>query len=53
MTLNDEQKRAILEYGESKYWKGYSSGFTSGAYFGSLLMLTSLLIVTLIKEKKH
>lgn len=51
MSLNDEQKKAILEYGESKYRQGYSYGFASGAYFGSLLILSSICIVLIIKEK--
>jgi hypothetical protein len=51
MYLNNEQKRAILEYGDSKYYKGYREGYISGLISGSLLYSVGIMIIIIIKEK--
>ena len=51
MTFNDNQKQAIIEYGEAKYAQGCKDGFISGILSGSLLTMIVFLTATIIKER--
>lgn len=49
-SITDEQRHAILEFGEAKYSIGYKDGYVSGIISGVLLATITFTIFTITKR---
>ena len=49
--ISEDQKQAILNYGEAKYSLGYRDGYVSGIITGVLLSSICLVMSELVKKQ--
>ena len=50
MGITEEQRQAIIEYGEGRYQMGYKDGYVSGIICGILLSGITFLIFSTTKS---
>jgi hypothetical protein len=50
MGITEEQRQAIIEYGEGRYQMGYKDGYVSGIICGILLSGITFLIFSTTKK---
>jgi hypothetical protein len=53
MTMNDNERQAVLEYGEGKYDMGYKDGYISGIVCGALLSTIAILAYRIVTISKN